>query len=368
MAGMSSTNGLPQQIFDFTLQRILPNLVDNVNQSNIFWGRAFAKPETWEGVAIWSNLTTQNNTTGGSYSGMDQVSTEQQNNTVKMQYHPAAYAQPVAIGGLQAAINGTNRGKAISIVTQKMDEAKVAASYNLGTQIYGLGTGKDIDGLGVIDDNNTTTSSYGDLTRSSNPGVNAQVLAVANGQITLDYLSSIGDNTSAAGNLESYLTIMVMQKAVWTDVEGILQVMLGARYETTQTRGYNRVSGGVPIGISVHEGDARLGGAAGFESISYRNRPLVADDQAGSGIVYVQNEYWLRGSRLLQEDLTNISTNLAVMKSPGEQTGQMPAVFQWRDFMNSYNQNGKLGILFFAGNYYCTQPRRQGQLTGITGN
>ena len=65
---MSGVN-LPQQIYDFTMQRILPNLVDNVNNSNIFWGRAFAKPETWEGVAIWSNLTTQNNTTGGSYSG-----------------------------------------------------------------------------------------------------------------------------------------------------------------------------------------------------------------------------------------------------------------------------------------------------------
>jgi hypothetical protein len=350
------------------MQRILPNLVDNVNNSNIFWGRAFAKPETWEGVAIWSNLTTQNSTTGGSYSGMDEISTQQQNNTIRMTYHPAAYAQPVAIGGLQAAINGTNRGKAIAITTQKMDEAKIAASYNLGTQIYNYGTGKDIDGIGLIDDNGATTSNYGDLSRASYPGVNAgSVVGVTNGIITLDYLSSTGDAISAAGNLESYQTISVMQKPVWTYIEGIIQVMLGARYQTTQTHGYNRISGGVPIGISVPEGDARLGGAAGFESLTYRNRPLVADDQANAQTIYAQNEWWLKGSRLLQSDLANINTNLQVTESPIK-GDSMPSVFQWRDFLQSYNQNGKLGILFFAGNYYCTQPRRQGILTSITSN
>jgi len=363
MAGISFV----QQISDFTYQRILPTLVDNVNNSNIGWSRAFSKPETWTGPVIWSNFTTANSATGGSYSGMDEFSTTATNNTIKMYFHPAAYYQSVVVPGLDRAVNASKSSQAISLILQKMDEAKIAASMNLGTQIYGYGLGKDIDGYGLIVDAGSNTSSYGDLTRSTYPAINADVTAVTSGIITLDYLSSEADNISAAGNAESYPTIGLMQKAPWRYIEGIMQVMLGARYETTQTRGYNRVSGGVPIGTSVRPDSAALGGAAGFESITYRNRPLVADDAAPSQTFFWLNEHWLKGSRLLQDDLRNIDSNIKITEGTLK-SNPSPSAFQWRDFMNSINQNGKLGVLLFAGNYYCRQPRRQGKLTGITSN
>ncbi|MDE2103430.1 MAG: phage major capsid protein, partial [Patescibacteria group bacterium] len=337
------------------------------NNSNILWARAFNKPETWTGPTIWSSITTGNNTTGASYSGMDEFSTQNQSNTVKMVFHPAAYAQPVVVPGLDRAVNASKGAQAISLILQKMDEGKIAASMNLGQQIYAYGTGKDIDGVGLIFDNGANSSTYGDLSRSSYPGVNADVTAVSNNVITLDYLSSEADNVSAAGNNESVPTIGLMQPAVWRYIEGILQVMLGARYETTQTRGYNRVSGGIPIGTSVRPGDPLLGGAAGFNSITYRNRPLVADNQASSQTFYWANEYWLHGSRLLQDDLRNIDSNIKVTEGTLK-SNPMPSTFQWRDFMKSINQNGELGVLLFAGNYYCRQPRRQGKLTGIQSN
>lgn len=356
-----------QQIQDFTYQRILPTLVDNVNQSNIEWARAFDKPETWEGPTIWSSITTANSVTGGAYSGMDEFSTDNTSNTVKMVYHPAAYYQSVVVPGLNRAINASKGAQAISLILQKMDEGKTSASYALGQAIYQTGMGKDIDGLGLIVDNGSSTATYGDLSRSAYPGVNADVTSVLNNIITLDYLSSESDNISAAGNLESFPTIGLMQPNIWRYIEGIIQVMLGARYETTQTHGYNRVSGGVPIGTSVRPGDPILGGAAGFNSITYRNRPLVADNQAVSGTYYWLNEYWLKGSRLLQDDLHDIDSNIKITEGPAKST-KMPAAFQWRDFMKSINQNGELGVLLFAGNYYCRQPRRQGKLINISSN
>lgn len=356
-----------QQIQDFTYQRILPTLVDNVNNSNILWARAFNKPETWTGPTIWSSLTTANAQTGGSYSGMDEVSTQVTNNTVKMVYHPAAYAQPITVPGLDRAVNASKGAQAISLIIQKMDEGKTAANMNLGTQIYATGVGKDIDGFGLIFDNGAASSSYGDLSRSNYPGVNADVTSVVNNIITLDYLSSEADNISAGGDNESYPTIGLTPVAPWRYVEGILQVMLGARYETTQTRGYNRVSGGVPIGTSVRPGAPELGGAAGFNSITYRNRPLVADNQCTAQTFFWANEYWLHGSRLLQDNLRDIDSNIKITEGTMK-NHKMPSTFQWRDFMNSINQNGELGILFFAGNYYCRQPRRQGKLTGIQSN
>lgn len=356
-----------QQIQDFTYQRILPTLVDNVNNSNILWARGFNKPETWTGPTIWSSLTTANSQTGGSYSGMDEFSTQNTNNTVKMVFHPAAYYQSIVVPGLDKAVNASKGAQAISLILQKMDEGKTASAMALGSQIYGFGLGKDIDGFGLIFDNGSNTSSYGDLSRSSYPGVNADVTSVTNGIITLDYLSSESDNVSAAGNNESFPTIGLMQKAPWRYIEGIIQVMLGARYETTQTRGYDRVSGGVPIGTSVRPNDPSLGGAAGFNSITYRNRPLVADDQAPSQTFFWANEYWLKGSRLLQDDLRNIDSNIKITEGTLK-SNPMPSAFQWRDFMSSINQNGELGVLLFAGNYYCRQPRRQGKLINIQSN
>lgn len=363
MAGISFV----QQISDFTYQRILPTLVDNVNNSNIGWARAFNKPETWTGPVIWSNFTTANSATGGSYSGMDEFIQASENLTVKMYFHPAAYYQSIVIPGLDKAINAAKGSQAISLILQKMDAAKTAASMNLGTMIYGSGLGKDISGYGEIVDAGGNTATYGDLSRSAYPAINADVTAVTNGIVTLDYLSSEADNVSAAGNNEAYPTIGLMQVNVWRYIEGIMQVMLGARYETTQTHGYNRVSGGVPIGTSVREGSPALGGAAGFQSINYRNRPLVPDNQCTAQTFFWLNEHWLRGSRLLQDDLRNIDSNIKITEGTLKST-PMPSAFQFRDFMKSINQNGEMGVLFFAGNYYCRQPRRQGKLTGITSN
>jgi hypothetical protein len=233
MAGISFV----QQISDFTYQRILPTLVDNVNNSNIGWARAFIKPETWTGPVIWSNFTTGNSATGGFYSGMDEFNQQSENLTAKMFFHPAAYDQPITVPGLDKAINASKGSQAISLILQKMDSAKTAASMNLGQAIYAAGLGKAIDGYGNIVDAGSNSSSYGDLLRSSFPAINADVTTVNAGKITLDYLSSEDDNISAAGNLESYPTIRLMQPNVWRYVEGIMQVMLGARYETTQTHG-----------------------------------------------------------------------------------------------------------------------------------
>jgi hypothetical protein len=363
MAGIS----FQQQIQDFTYQRILPTLVDNVNNSNILWARGFNQPETWTGPTIWSSLTTANSATGASYSGMDEFSTANTANTVKMVFHPAAYYQSIVVPGLDRAVNASKGAQAISLILQKMDEGKIAAAMALGTQIYGFGLGKDIDGFGLIFDAGQNTASYGDLSRSAYPGVNADVTAVASNIITLDYLSSEADNVSAAGNNESVPTMGLMQPAVWRYIEGIIQVMLGARYETTQTKGYDRVSGGIPIGTSVRPSDPVLGGAAGFNSITYRNRPLVADNQATAQTFFWANEYWLKGSRLLQDNLRNIDCNIKITEGTLK-SNPNPAAFQWRDFMNSINQNGELGVLLFAGNYYCRQPRRQGKLTGIQSN
>lgn len=366
MAGMSFL----QRVTDFTYQKILPTLVDNINQSNILFARSLANPTTWEGPTMWQNITTANSSTGGSYSGMDVFSTQATNNTTKLVYHPAAYYQSVVIPGLDKAINSSKGKKAISMITAKMDEGIISASESLGTQIYSFGLGKDIDGLGNIVDNGTNSSSYGDLNRALNPAINADVTdvtALNSGTITLDFLSSEFDNVAAAGIRRLAPTIGLTTVPIWTFVEGLLQPMVSARYETTQTMGYDRVDGGIPMGTSVKADDVRLGAAGGFNSITYRARPLVADNKCTPQTYFWLNEYFMEFSRLLQDDLVSISSTVKVTES-GYKDNPMPSAFQWRDFMKSINQNGEVGVLLMAGNYICRQPRRNGKLINVTGN
>lgn len=363
MAGMTFL----QRVTDFTYQRILPTVVDNINNANILFARTLAKPTDWLGPTMWQNITTGNSTTGGSYSAMDVFPTAATNNTTKLVYSPAAFEQSVVIPGLDQAINGGRGKQAISLITFKMDEAIYSAANSLGNQIYAFGGGKDIDGLGNIVDNGTNSTSYGGLTRSTNPAINADVTTVLNGIITLDYLSSEFDNVSATGDRRQSPTIGLMPTNIWTFIEGLIQPMVSARYEATQTMGYDRVDGGVPLGTSVKQDDNRLGALGGFNSITYRNRPLVADDKATPQTFFWLNEHFSEFSRLLQDDLQNISSTVKVTESTYKDH-PMPSAFQWRDFMKSINQNGKIGLLLLAGNFINRQPRRQGKLITITSN
>lgn len=363
MAGMTFL----QRVTDFTYQHILPTLVDNVNNANILFARTLAKPTDWLGPTMWQNITTSNSVTGGSYSGMGQFPTSATNNTTKLVYHPAAFEQSVVIPGLDAAINGGRGKQAISLIAAKMDEAHISAADALGTQIYAFGSGEDIDGLGNIVDNGTNSSTYGDLSRATNPAINADVTTVLNGIITLDYLSSEFDNVSATGDRRQSPTIGLMPTNIWTFIEGLIQPMVSARYEATQTMGYDRVDGGVPIGTSVKQDDNRLGALGGFNSITYRNRPLVADDKATPQTFFWLNEWFSEFARLLQDDLQSISSTVKVTESTYKDH-PMPSAFQWRDFMKSINQNGKIGLLLLAGNFIHRQPRRQGKLITITSN
>ena len=363
MSGMSFL----QRVTDYTYQHILPTLVDNVNGSNILFARTLAKPSDWLGPTMWQNITTANSATGGSYAGMDVFPTAATNNTTKLVYHPAAFEQSVVIPGLDKAINSGKGKQAISMVTVKMDEAHISASNSLGTQVYGFGLGKDIDGLGNIVDNGTNSTTYGDLLRSTNPAINADVTTVLNGVITLDYLSSEFDNVSATGDRRQSPTIGLMPTNIWTFIEGLMQPFISAKYESTQAMGYDRVDGGIPIGTSVRPGDNRLGAIGGFNSITYRDRPLVADDKATPQTYFWLNEYFSEFGRLLQDGLQNISSTVKVTESTYKDH-PMPSAFQWRDFMKSINQNGEIGLLLLAGNFFHRQPRRQGKLITITSN
>lgn len=54
----------------------------------------------------------------------------------------------------------------MSLVASRMDKAKNSMANSLGDLFFGYGAGKDIEGLGLIVDDGTATTSYGGITRA----------------------------------------------------------------------------------------------------------------------------------------------------------------------------------------------------------
>lgn len=363
MAGQIFTN----RVTDITYQYILPTLVDNVSNSNVFTSKMLSNTCDWEGVTYNVPIQTAFSSTGGFFNGMDTFSTAATNNTRQMTFYITGFEQSVVIPGIEAAVNGNSESQVIKLLTAKMDEAKISMADTIGTALYGFGLGKDFDGLGNIVDNGTNTTSIGGLSRTTYPFLNADVTSVTNGVLTLSYLSSEFDNVSAASSTSESPTMGLTTKGIWTFVEGLIQPMLSARYEATAVKGYDRVDGKTPMGRTVPDGDSTLGAAGGFISITWRGRPMVADDKCTAQTFFWINERYLDFAVQRSPELKDIASNVESMEGFYEDV-PFPSAFQFRDLMSSINQLGEVGAIILLGNSIPRQPRRSGKLIAITAN
>jgi len=363
MAGQIFTN----RVTDITYQYILPALVDNVSNSNVFTSRVLSKTIDWEGITYNVPIQTAFSTTGGAFNGMDTFSTAATNNTRQMTFYLTGQYQSIVIPGIEAAVNGNTESQVIKLLTAKMDEAKISMADAIGTAFYGFGLGKSFDGLGNIIDDGTNAGTYGGLSRTTYPFLKADVTTVTNGTITLSYLSSEFDNASAASSTSESPTMGLTTKSIWTFIEGLIQPMLSARYDSTAIGGYDRVDGKTPKGTSVPMGSTQLGAAGGFISISWRGRPMVADDKASGGTFFWVNENYLDFAVQRSGELREIGSTVESMEGFYEDV-PFPSAFQFREMMSSINQLGEVGVVILLGNLIDRQPRRNGKLISITGN
>jgi len=355
------------RIQTITYQELLPRLVDQVNNSNIFTARMLSDVKSWSGTTLNLPIETANSTTGGSFTGMDTFPMAATDNIRTFTWYLAAFEQTVAIPGIERDVNANSEKQVLSLLTTRMDEAKISAAQAIGQQLYSTGLGKNFDGLGLVVDDGTNTSAYGGLTRSANPFINADVTSVTNGIITLDYLSSEFDNVSAVGSVSESPTSAYSGKAVWTYIETLMQPMLQGRYDVVDMHGYDRVSGGTPAGAAARPGDQKLGYSAGARSLTYRSTPIIPDDMAPSQTLYWLNETYLDFYNLNAPGLKTINSNIQVQEGFYKDVN-FPAVWNFRDMMSPVNQYGEVGLLILMGNLVSTQPRRQGKLIGILSN
>lgn len=347
------------RVGNITLQDYNSTVVDTINKSSEIMKRVVSRPERWSGRSYSSPILTNNSQLGTSFKGTETFDTSIDYNTQQMTWFPTGYAQPVGVSVVERSINATPSG-VVDLYKSSYQYAQNSMITALGQIFYGFGNGNDFDGLGVIVDDGTSTSTYAGLTRSSFTSINGYVTAASGGVLDLDLMAASDDGATISGNESETPNVIMATQTVWSLYESLLSPTVSARYEA---QGGSFVDGSTAVKQSVNSSDA-LWLKAGATSVSFRGKPLVRDQKCPTGQMFGLNENWFYFKSLKLEGLDLIATQEDV--TAGAYDSYKVSAFQFRKPIMPVNQLAEVGIFVMYGQFYCENPNRNFKITGIT--
>lgn len=352
------------RVNNLTLEQILPKVADTINKSSWILNRTMGRPTAWNGRLAQEPIFTNNSSLGTSFKGVETFSTAIDMNTVNLTWYATGYAQPVSLSTVERSMNATPLG-VIDLYKTSFEYAQNSMSSALGTIFYGFGTGNDFDGLGLIVDDGTNTSSYGGLLRSVyganiNCGGSTGIIPASGGVLTLETMAAADDAATVSGLASETPNVVISNRTVWTLYESLLQPMVVANYNAF---GQPVVGGTTGEAKPVSFGDG-LEGKGGYTSASYRGKPYVRDDKSTAQMQWFLNETLLQFKSLRLQGLQTIK--VANQVTEGVYDKVPPTAMQWRDLMSPVNQLAETGILVAYGNLIDKNPNRNEKVSGIT--
>lgn len=349
-----------QRVISITQDTILPKVFDNILSDNFATFRFISNGSKWSGETLKRPVKLVKSTLGGSFSGLDEHSTDTFESRQTMSYDLRAYEMPVAVPGLDLLVNA-GEAQVIDLIKTEMESSGADALDDIGTLFYGDGTGngsKDFNGLDNLDDDGTTSTTVGSLSRTTYPSLSGTRTA-SGGTMTLTKLSTLYSAVSGGSAVRQKPSVIVSDETVRNLFESLLTPTVAANY---QANGYPVVTRTSRGAIAAGE----LKGAQGFTSLIYKGIPWVADEKSTSQTVWYLNENYLDWYGLKDPDMQQVSLGDThegtYSEAPTGNTG-----LQFSGMMKPVNQYGKVGHLYLFGNLVTFQPRRHGRLTGVTG-
>lgn len=344
-----------------TLEKILPKVVDTVNKSSWIIQRKFSQPQAWNGRLVQQAINVNNSTQGQSFKGTETFPTAVEYAPVVMTWYSTGYAQPVTISKVERGMNQTPLG-VVNLYKASFEFAQNSMSDQLGSILYGFGTGNDFDGLGLIVDDSTSTSTYAGLSRTTyganiNCGGSTGIIAASGGAIDLATMDSADDAASVSGLASETPNVVLTTRAVWSLYGSLLEPQKWASYGAM---GGNIQAGDAGTGMAG-SGQALQGGSV---EIEYRGKPVLRDDKCTSGVMFFLNETWMDFYSLNIPGLSTV--RVANQVTDGVYDKVPPTAFQWRDLMSPVNQLAEVGIFVVYGNLIHRNPIRNEKITGIT--
>lgn len=347
------------RVNNITLQDYNSTVVDTINKSSEIMKRVVSRPERWNGRSYSSPIFTSNSQLGQSFKGTETFDTSIDYNTQQMTWFPTGYAQPVGVSVVERSINATPSG-VVDLYKSSYQFAQNSMITALGNLFYGFGNGNDFDGLGVIVDDGTSTSSYAGLTRATYPTINGFVSAASGGVLTLDYMAALDDGATISGNLSETPNVLMSNRTVWSLYESLLSPTVSARYDNG---GGSFIDGSTGVKQAVTAADG-FTLKAGANSLQYRGKDYVRDDKATAQTLFGLNEMWFYFRSLKLQGLELVGTQEDV--TAGALKPYKVSAFQFRQPMMPVNQLAEVGIFVMYGQFYCENPNRNFKGTGIT--
>jgi hypothetical protein len=347
------------RVNNITLEDINAKVVDTINKSSEIMKRVVSRPERWNGRSYQTPIFTNNSNLGLAFKGTETFDTTIDMNTVSLTWFPTGYAQPVGVSVVERSINSTPAG-VIDLYQTSYQYAQNSMITALGNVFYGYGSGNYFDGLGLIDDNGASTSSYGGLTRATYPTINAFLVAASAGVIDIATMNSADDGATISGDMSETPNVILSNQTVWSLYDSLLEPTSRATYSSL---GGSFIDGGTAVSQSPSAGDGfKLN--AGSTSVTFRGKPFVRDQKSPTGSMWFLNENWFTFKSLPLIGLNIIATTESV--TTGAYDSYKVSAFQFRQMMMPVNQLSEVGIFVMYGNLICKNPNRNALITGIT--
>lgn len=301
----------------------LPGVIDLVLNSNAVWIRLASRERIiLDGGDLIRQPIWYRKTTGSSYSGLDTFDTARVGTKTVMQFDWAQYYNNLTIDGRTIAKTSGTGTRVLDLVQSELESARLSLADDLGTDLFGDGTGnsaKVLLGLVAGVDDGTNVGSYGGITRDSS----AQGSAVK------------GNLNTTGGALALALMNTVMGSATIQPHRSDLIVCPQAMWD----RFWERVQASQrePSGPGFDD-LARIG----FTAINFNGAAVVVDSHVASGNVWFLNTDFIK--LVVHQDRN----------------------FVFNGFRNPTDQDAIVGQLLFMGQLVVQAPRLQARATGLS--
>lgn len=331
-----------------TNQYLAPAWVDQVLRDNAFFGMILEETKKWNGSQMLFPMKYQKGNASVAFNGYDLLPITQQPVSVNMTFYPTFVATNVALAGSELSVNKTQM-QTLDLMRIQMESRSQDMADDIGNFFQGDGSsygGKAPMGLLGIVDNGTDLASYGGLSRATYTGMNATVTA-SGGTISLLKVRQLW-NAISDGPVRP--DVIITDYTTWSYFEQLLTPF--QRNTMTQTDLKDDKSS-----------------ASGYADLYWDGMKIYRDKKITSGNFYMLNKNflhwyglnWWEGEKVSPK-AKNIEGNVYDDSeyAPGN-------AFTWTGWIRAYNQGAINGFMIMGGQLICTDPFRNGVLTGITG-
>lgn len=332
-----------------TNQYLAPAWVDQVLRDNFFFGRILEKTKKWNGSQMLFPIKYQKGVASVAFNGFDLLPITQQPVSVNMIFYPTFVATNVALAGSDLSINKTQM-QTLNLMTIMMETRSQDQADDIGNFFQSDGSsygGKAPAGLLNIVDNGTIAATYGGLSRTTYTGLNATVTA-SGGTISLlktrQLWNSISDGPVRPDTI-------ITDYTTWAYFEQLLTPFQRNAYPAASAK------------------TAQPGSVSGYSDIYWDGMEVFRDKKITTGYFYMLNTKFLKFYGLNWWEGTAVSPKAKnIQGNVYDDSSYAPGnAFTWTGWIKAYNMGAINGFMIFGGQLLCTDPFRNGVLTGITG-